>query len=142
MSANDPQLKNLYRWEGSNGWDVSNASFKKAKDAIIFACSYFSVSAPEIKLHKNRNLPFSIPDKMVIGLQRDRYLNVPIALHEASHHIAWHLFGSRIQDHGPTFLGIYLHLLETVEVDTRVALRTSARAHKLKWRTIIPRSLI
>ena len=59
--------------------------------------------------------------------------NVATALHEAAHHIAWYLHGDRIQDHGRTFLGIYLDLLIRAKVAPRVALEASDRAHKLKW---------
>lgn len=59
--------------------------------------------------------------------------NVATAMHEAAHHIAWHLHGERIQDHGRTFLGIYLDLLVRAKVAPRVALEASARSYKLKW---------
>ena len=134
MSEADPQITALYNWEGSNGWDSNRTSFKKARAAILSACRHFWVEPPEIRLHKTRSLPWSKPGQMLISLQRDRYLNIPIALHEATHHIVFHLFGDKPQDHGPTFLGIYLHLLERAKVKTRANLRASARAYGLKWR--------
>jgi len=59
--------------------------------------------------------------------------NPQTALHEAAHWICWKLHGERIQDHGPTFLRVYLHLLVTYEVAPREALEASARKFKLKW---------
>jgi hypothetical protein len=59
--------------------------------------------------------------------------NVATALHEAAHHIAWAVHGERVQDHGATFLGIYLDLLSRAGVAPRVALEASARAHGLRW---------
>ncbi len=136
MCLIDPQIKALYKWEGKNGWDVSDTSFSKAGWAIHNACELYRVPQPVVKLHTTRALPWSIPSEMVISLQRDCYLNIPIALHEATHHIVFHLFGARPQDHGPTFLGIYLRLLAREKVETRAALHASARAHGLKWRDL------
>jgi len=59
-------------------------------------------------------------------------LNVATALHEAAHCIAWHLHGERIQDHGPTFLRIYLDLLVRARVAPELALKATARSFGLK----------
>lgn len=60
------------------------------------------------------------------------------AMHEASHHIVFKLCGYRVQDHGPTFLGVYLWLLERSGVAPQSALHASAREFKLKWRHAPP----
>lgn len=59
--------------------------------------------------------------------------NPQTCLHEAAHWILWKLHGERPQDHGPTFMRIYLHLLVEYDVAPREALEASARRHKLKW---------
>ena len=114
------------------GWDDSDTNFSAASQAIHNTCEFYKVPQPEIKLHTTRALPWSCPERGVISLQRDKYLNVPISLHEATHHVVWHKFGTRVQDHGPTFLGVYLDLLKTNGFD----MYDSARAYGLKWRDV------
>jgi len=60
--------------------------------------------------------------------------NVPTALHEAAHHIAWTFYGDRIQDHGRTWLGIYLDLLVREKVAPEIALIASLKPFHLKYK--------
>lgn len=64
--------------------------------------------------------------------------NAATALHEAAHQIAFALYGESIQDHGPTWLGIYLDLLVRARVAPRVALEATLRSHGLTWRAVSP----
>lgn len=64
--------------------------------------------------------------------------NVSQVLHETAHWIVFKLFGDKPQDHGPTFLGVYMWLLEALRAAPRIALHASARAHGLKWRELGP----
>lgn len=126
----DPQLTKLYRWEVVNGWDDNTIAFDKASSIIISACKLYNVEPPTVLLHTTRALPWSCPTWNIISLQRDRYLNVPISLHEAAHHIVYKLHGAKPQDHGPTFLGIYLDLLNRNEFP----MFNSAKAYGLRWK--------
>lgn len=86
-------------------------------------------------------MSWSIPSKSRISLQGgERHArggrNAATALHEAAHHIAWTLHGDHIQDHGPTFLGIYLDLLVRARVAPQIALEATAREHGLTWRRV------
>jgi hypothetical protein len=126
----DPQLKSVYAWENKMDWNGSDISFLKAVMLIEDACRRYKVKSPTVKLHKTHHLPFSIPEQNIISLQRDRYLNVPITLHEAAHHIVYHLHGARAQDHGPTFMAVYLDLLKASKIDAY----ESAEKHGLKWK--------
>lgn len=125
----DPQLKLLYRWESANGWDDNLCSFFRCGWTIHNACELYRVPQPMIKLHTTRNLPWSCPSENIISMQRDKYLNVPISLHETSHHIVYHKHGARPQDHGPTFLRIYLDLL----IQNGFNMYKSANAYGLRW---------
>jgi len=58
--------------------------------------------------------------------------NAATALHEAAHQIVYDLCGNRAQDHGPTFCGVYFHLL-TMTGWPAVAIRATAREHGVKW---------
>lgn len=121
-------MNRLYRWESANGWDDNTISFNKAKSLIVSACKAYNVEPPEVVLHTTRALPFSYDD--MISMQRDKYLNVPVSLHEAAHHIVKSLHGMRPQDHGPTFLRIYLDLLIRNGFD----MYNSAKAKGLRWK--------
>lgn len=132
MATTDPQRSRLYIWESANGWDANTIGPNKAKSLIISACKLYKVQPPEIMFHTTRQLPWSCPEENVISLQRDKYLNIPIALHEVTHHIVWHQYGARPQDHGPTFLGIYLDLLDRNGFPSY----TSAKGNGLRWKRL------
>jgi hypothetical protein len=126
----DPQLKSVYSWENKMGWNGSDISRMHAVMLIEQACRKYKVKSPIIKFHTSRALPYSVPEENIISLQTHRYLNIPITLHEAAHHIVWNLYGCRVQDHGPTFMGVYLDLLEGSDIDAY----ESAKNHGLKWK--------
>lgn len=60
--------------------------------------------------------------------------NIPVALHEAAHAIVAAL-APRAQDHGPTWLGVYLDLL--IGFLPASAIYPSARASGLRWDNIL-----
>lgn len=136
----DPHKEDVYRWEDSwPGWGKNHIAFKHCKTLIDSACSAYKVPCPKIIQHPKRTFSWSMPTKDLISLQGGAARgpggrNVPTALHEAAHHIAWHLHGDRIQDHGPTFLGIYLDLLSRARVAPLLALESTARSFGLKWK--------
>ena len=136
----DPHKDDVYRWEDSwPGWDKNHVTLKDCRTVIDLACRAYDVSCPVVKVHHKRSISFCVPTKGYISLQGWAFkaqggLNVATALHEAAHYIAWHLHKERIQDHGPTFFGIYLDLLIRAKVAPRVALEATARTHKLRWK--------
>lgn len=65
-------------------------------------------------------------------------MNEAIALHEAAHYITDRTY-PRAADHGPTWLGVYLWLLEKAAVAPREALRATMRKHGLKWQQRAPK---
>lgn len=137
-SSLDPHQNRVYEWEDSwPGWDRNHVGINACRELIEAACRHYRVKLPKVKVHHVRSISFSIPTKDYISLQgwahEDRGgLNVPTALHEAAHHIAYALHGERIQDHGPTWLGIYLDLLVRAKVAPEVALKASLRSFGLR----------
>ena len=135
----DPHKDDVYSWEDSwPGWGRNHITFKACRELVFAACDTYAVKRPAVVQHPQRTFSWSMPAKDRISLQGGEHgkeggRNVATALHEAAHHIAWHLHGERIQDHGRTFLGIYMDLLVRAKVAPQVALEASARAHKLKW---------
>ena len=131
-------------WEDTwAGWDKNTTTLAVCRKHIERACKRFGIKPPIVKQHDTNAVSWSTPQKNIISMQGygpDGLggLNVPIALHEAAHHIIYHRVGLRPQDHGPTFLGVYLWLLENAKVASGAALRASAKTGKLKWREIHP----
>lgn len=140
----DPQKDQLYVWEDSWwGWNRNLLTLKYCRAAIETACAYYDVQPPKVTQHHVRSLSYSIPVSRVISLQAvapdgKGGLNLPTALHEATHQIIWDKFKNRATDHGPSFLGVYLWLLEKAGVATGEALSASARSFNLKWRHMHP----
>ncbi len=60
-------------------------------------------------------------------------MNIPIALHEAAHHIAGSILPEKLEDHGPEWLGIYVYLLNANGIGSRRAIKTSLQSMNLKW---------
>jgi hypothetical protein len=136
----DPRRQAVYQWEDSwPGWNYNSIGIKDCRILIRRACKWYKVKPPTIVHHNVRSMSFAIPTKNYISLQGGEHKerggrNVPTALHEAAHHIAWSLHGDRIQDHGATWLGIYIDLLIRARVAPAVALEASARSFNLKWK--------
>ncbi len=135
----DPHKEQVYDWEDSwPGWNRNHIGINACRNLIAVACRHYNVKCPTVRVHHVRSMSFAIPTKCYISLQgwasEDRGgLNVPTALHEAAHHIAWSLHGNRIQDHGATWLGIYLDLLIRAKVAPEVALKASLKSFRLRY---------
>lgn len=135
----DPHQDDVYQWEESwPEWNRNLIGIRAARTLIRTACDSYNVPYPIVVSHGNA-LSWSMPKSGRISMQGGEHrakggMNVATALHETAHHIAWHKHGEKIQDHGPTFLGIYLDLLDKARVAPRVALEASARTFGLTWR--------
>ncbi len=136
----DPHKEQVYDWEDSwPGWNRNHIGIRACRKMVAVACGHYKVKCPTVTVHHKRSFSFSIPTKDYISIQGWGYedrggLNVPTALHEAAHHIAWSLHGNRVQDHGATWLGIYLDLLIRAKVAPEVALVASLKSFQLKYR--------
>lgn len=132
MAKPDPQRARIYAYEYAQGWDKSTTSFKKISALIKRACKHFNVEPPEVRLHDSDELSYSIPELNIISMQKRGGLSPQIALHEVAHHICFMLCGHRAQDHGPSWLGIYIYLLERSKVAPD-DMREQLRSMKLRW---------
>ena len=135
----DPQRLEIYAWEARfAGWDESKLNVSACRSILRRACKSFGVETPSLTTRKGRDCHYvydranDLPD--VIRLGRKTGLNAAAVLHEAAHQILRKLkIGGR--DHGPTFLGLYMRMLEMHDVAPRGALRSWARKHGLRWRS-------
>lgn len=140
----DPGTEKVYDWEDDwTQWNYNSLTLAGCRELIRTAAAKYDLPPPTVKQHNVRSLSWCIPTRNQISLQargpdNRGGKNAATALHEAAHYIAWHYFGNRIDDHGPTWLGIYLWLLEAAEVAPPLALHATARARGLRWRHMPP----
>lgn len=144
MTDGDPHKEKVYEWEdGWAQWDYNSLTLPACRGLVRTACAKYGLAPPVVKQHNIRSLSYCIPSKDVISLQgvgpdNKGGKNAAVALHEAAHYIAWKYFGEKIADHGPTWLGIYMWLLEAAEVAPATALHATAREKGLRWRHMPP----
>lgn len=143
--SRDPQKEALYDWEDEwKAWNVNSISLAHCRRIIRTACRYFKVQVPKVRQHKEWASSWCIPEYDTISMQGAARgvdgggKNPATAIHEATHQIVWKIYGDKPHDHGPTFLGIYMWLLEKARIAPATALHASARAHGLKWRELNP----
>lgn len=134
----DRQREKLYDFEDRFPWaSQNNASLAQCREVIRAACAAYGVKAPAVVQHRKRALSWCMPTRRKISLQglgpgNKGGKNAATALHEAAHQIVYDLCGNRAEDHGPTFCGVYFHLLTMVGWPA-VAIRATAREHGVKW---------
>jgi len=137
-SKSDPQQDPVYRWESTwKAWNRTELTLVECRSAINWACDQFGIEPPRVRTHQTKEYPWCDVEKRVMSFSL-KGKNVATALHEAAHLIVSDLFSVQAQDHGPTFLGVYMWLLETAGVAPRIALYATARSHGLKWRKVSP----
>ncbi len=129
---NDPQKKLIYKWEEFHGWDKNLTTLEECVKWIEKACKLHNVPVPEIRTHTG-DLSWCIVEIPVISMRLDGELNIPVALHEATHYIVYKLRGYRVQDHGHFFFSTYLDLLDRAKILTPTILRQTAKEHGIKW---------
>lgn len=139
----DPWCQKLYDFEGD--WPAFNRgslTLEECRRLHATACEAFNVAPVPIRQHQGRKMSYSYsdpknPKAAYISLRLD-HKNPAVVLHETAHHICTQLHSWWLQDHGPTFQGIYFWLLARADVAPREALRASARKHGLRWRETGP----
>jgi hypothetical protein len=134
------QRENIYRFEDDfPGWSRNQLTLAECRTLIRSACAAYGVPAARVRQHHQRSMSWCIPATGLISLQargpQNRGgKNAATALHEAAHHIVYALYGNRVDDHGPTFAGVYLALLVKANVAPRAALEAQMRYRGVKWR--------
>lgn len=139
----DPQQKRVYAWEREwIDWNTNTLSIQQCRQIIEQACELFGVDPPTVRSHKGRYWSWQQEDLIDLQDSGDDspgygQMNKAVALHEAAHYIHWKR-GGRGQTHGPTWLGIYMHLLQKFRVAPWLALWVTASVRKLKWAACAP----
>lgn len=131
----DPQCKAVYEWEDSwLDWNRESLTLAEVRRWVALACRAFRMPPPPVRQHAGNATTFALSDGSLISFNHV-HKNPAIALHEAAHYICDRMFeGKKLHSHGPTWLGIYMLLLETARIAPKTALYATARAHGLRWR--------
>src|ERR1700675_749401 len=136
--SRDPHQQAVYSWEDSwPGWNHNHLILGQCRALIAIVCKHYKVPCPTVTQHDNGTYAWSAPSVNRISMQGGEHMrrgsrNMSTVMHEAAHHVAFHLYGEHIQDHGPTFLRIYLDCLVMAKVAPEVALRASLRWFGIK----------
>jgi hypothetical protein len=133
-SASDPQADRCYKWQYKwADWNRKAAPLQDCRAIIKRACKVFGIPVTPVRSISKHNHYSSYQEETHSIRLLPSHQNIPMALHEVAHAICHKLF-PRAPDHGPTFVGIFLGLLEQAGVAPKKALQASAREAGLKWR--------
>jgi len=139
IDAEDPQKHLVYRWEEAWApWGINSLTIQQCRDWIEAACKLYEVDPPRVTQHRTREYSYCHVTQGVISMQGGKMggpggRNCATALHEAAHWIVHQKFSDQAQDHGPTFFGVYVWLLENARVAPREALHASANSFGIAW---------
>lgn len=140
--ADDPQCDALYQWEDANEpWNVCTIDAETCDFVAQKALKFFGCEPVDLHRGSPARYSWNIPAWRMVAMQgasrRGRGgMNVATVLHEAAHQIVYDLYSDSVQDHGPTFLGVYRELLLVAGVLTAREFDVSARHFGLKWRCV------
>lgn len=133
----DPQKEKLYAWEDKwLSWNLDTLTLAECRVMARTACRLARVPCVPILQHKGTSEYDCIAGKIRLQRRGKRGRggkNPSQVLHEVAHYIVFNRSGWRPQDHGPTFLGVFIRLLAAARVAPLIALEASARAAGLKW---------
>lgn len=131
--ASDPQAEKFYAWTWQwMDWNRKTISLADCRALIRRACKAWKVKPPTVRSAPSTQTYSSYDDVAHRIELVTSHQNIAIALHEATHAICNDLFADRHQSHGPSFVAIYLHLMEQVGSCPPEALYASARKAGLK----------
>ena len=134
---NDPQREAVYEWETEfRDWNRQTMKLPEVREYVRTACAHYKLEAPPVRPLSGKQYAYCMGDGAHMGFS-EWCRNPAIALHESAHFITLNL-APKAQDHGPTWLGIYMWLLEAAGVAPVEALAASARKHGLRWNYLPP----
>lgn len=137
-----------WQWEFTNIFDRPALTLHRIRWLIRKACDIWDVPYPvvvEQKKTEDKEASHYICDtervRQTARIQLlDVHMNLPAALHEVAHHIQAARFpeANAEDDHGPTWLGIYIHLLDQFYVLPRHATEPSLESKGLSFNRVLP----
>ena len=138
----DPQRHLVYDWEDEwRDWQLNTLTLEECRVAVRTACKLYGLKPPAVKQHKYRGMSWCdgrVISMQAVGFRSRGGKNIATTLHETAHFIVMRLYPRYRHDHGPTYLGVFLWLLQAAKVAPRIALHASARYFGLRWREVPP----
>lgn len=132
----DPQREEVYRWERKTDslWRLHGMPFGLARKLLATMCKRYGVPAPAFKsVEGGPFMGVAWGDSLVeVNRKACRPTGLLIA-HEAAH-IICHSNGVDEAPHGPTWLGVYIDLLDHFKILPRCMTEPSARKARLKFK--------
>ena len=135
----DRQQAKFYKWTWQwMDWNVKQMGFAECKKLILKVCAAWQVPPPRVfKADPKLHASYYDDTEHCIGLIPTHH-NMAICLHEAAHAVVFHYF-PEAEDHGPTFVGVFIELMCQAGVAPKAALTASASAAGLRWRSMWPK---
>lgn len=133
----DPQCDSVYWLEAEiNGWwAFSSATTKELQSLLIMVCKYYGVDVPRFRVIRNRGCAFAgwyDHDRDEIVLNRCREgANAGVLVHETAHYLV-DCFYTDVENHGPEFVAIYMHLLDNYRLLPHRCFRLLAKTQRLR----------
>lgn len=110
------------------------------RSALMYAlgkfCRYYRVPVPNLRIGnrsgKNEDAGWYDMQAEAIWLNRGKGgANMHVLLHEFAHYVT-NYFYEDIEDHGPEFVAVYMHLLDKYSILPHKCFRLLARKHRVK----------
>lgn len=126
----DRHAERVYEWEGEwADWNRPLLTLPQVRGYVRTACAYYGLRAPPVRKHPGRAYAYTT---LTVCSFPTWCMNAAIALHEAAHFIVMNRY-PKAADHGPTWLGVYLWLMEKAAVAPPEALRATLHRRRLRW---------
>lgn len=130
----DPQRSDVYWLEAEfNGWwPLTRSPRPVLLDLVTAVCKYYKVDEPKVVISRQKGVKHD-GDYLhgEITLYAGRGDNPGVLLHELGHHIVDELYES-VENHGPEFMAIYMHLLDKWCFLPNEEFRRLAKKYKLR----------
>jgi hypothetical protein len=145
LGLDDPQCDPAYAWEAAfDTFNVCTLTLEQCQLLVDNALKAASCLPVKVEQGPSCRYSWCMPVSRRIAMQGPSRkgrggMNVATVLHEVAHQIAYDAFGDRVQDHGPTWLGIYRKMLIEHGVMTEKEFQLTARKFGLKWRNLTKR---
>jgi hypothetical protein len=136
--ASDPQRNEVYAWERKfDQLFLDHAMpYRKAHKLAAAMAAAYGVRKPRLswrRARKERWIAAAWGDEMVEVNTTKADFTAALVAHEMAHVIT-HAYGILEPDHGPTWMGVYLWLLDHFKVVPKCASEPSARKAGLKFK--------
>jgi len=131
----DPQAEQVYDLEAEiNGsWTWSSATTKNLEALLLTVCKYYGVEAPKFKVVNTKEVAETAyyAEELIVLNRRREGANGMVLLHEAAHYLV-DCFYADVENHGPEFVAIYMHLLDEYRYLPHRCFRMMAKIHRLR----------